>query len=274
MRAAALLLLVVGCSGESMPAPDVVARIDGREIVHAEFEAYLRENSVDSAASLGSQVLSSLLDQFLDEELLRRLAVERAEAPDDAGRREALLMLIDGSVVEGVTEEEVLRHYRDHEGEYRRPERVRLRQILVEDVETRDRVVAELAAGTPFEEVARRHSSDSGAVVGGWQGELAREDLPLAFAEPIFRLQPGEVSEVVAVDYGFHLFQVTERYPESLVPLAEAKLEIAENLTRQKEAEVQRRLVGDEFKETNGRSATRTRYQPYLSVNQVPPLQG
>ncbi len=63
---------------------------------------------------------------------------------------------------------------------------------------------------------------------------LSRDDLPPAFADRIFALAPGESSEIIRADYGFHIFQVTERRPAELVPLAEAEPEIRERLARER----------------------------------------
>ncbi len=232
---AALLLTAVlagsACRGRALPAPDVVARIDGLEIPYAEFEDYLRRNSVEVDDALASDVLSRLLDRFLDERLLFRLAVERGLVRPEEDPREAASALI-AAEERAVGAERIVAYYDRHRDDYELPERVRLSQILVEEREAAELAAAELAAGTPFEQVARAVSIDPAAPRGGDQGVLAREDLPPAFAEVILQLEPGEVSEVVPADYGFHLFQVVERYPAESAPLERVEAEIREILRR------------------------------------------
>ena len=104
--------------------------------------------------------------------------------------------------------------------EFERPERVRLRQILLDDPEAVERALAELKEGAEFDQVARRYSRDSTGETGGVQGELSRDDLPPLFADTIFALEPGEVSDVVEAEYGFHLFQVMEQLPAEVLALA------------------------------------------------------
>jgi parvulin-like peptidyl-prolyl isomerase len=111
---------------------------------------------------------------------------------------------------------------------------VRLRQILTEDRAAAESALQQLAAGADFVELARRISRDPSAQTGGYQGELAREDLPPAFADVIFSLRPGEVSRVVPAEYGFHIFQVIDRPAAGVVPLEEAREEIAERLRQEK----------------------------------------
>ena len=120
---------------------------------------------------------------------------------------------------------------------------MRLRQILTADRKAAEEARRQIAAGTPFEEVSRRLSRGPRADGGGVQGELARGDLPPSFADLIFALKPGEVSRVVPAEYGFHLFQVIEREPAEVVPLAAARGEILAKLRQQRADQLLRSLV-------------------------------
>jgi hypothetical protein len=198
---------------------------------------------VGEAGALGSDVLSQLFDQFLEERLLARLAVDLKRAPADADPRAALGALIAAEPQPAPTEAEIARYYQAHRQDFARPERVRLRQILTADRKAAEEARRQIAAGAPFDEVSRRLSRGPRADGGGFQGELARGDLPPSFADLIFALKPGEVSPVVPADYGFHLFQVTEREPAEVVPLAAARGEILGKLRRQRADQLLRSLV-------------------------------
>jgi parvulin-like peptidyl-prolyl isomerase len=231
-----LALFAVACRRAAAPAADAVARIGETDVGYAEFERYVRRN-VGDVGSLGNDVLSQLFDQFLEERLLARLAVDQRRAPADADPRQALSALIAAAPQPAPTDEEIARYYQAHRGEFARPERVRLRQILTEDRATAERARREIAAGTPFEVVARRLAQGNGGPktasavgVSAISGELARGDLPPSFADLIFALRPGEVSPVVPASYGFHLFQVVSRQPAEVVALAAARGEIVAKL--------------------------------------------
>jgi hypothetical protein len=248
---AALLLLTACQRAAPPPAPDAVARIGETEVRYSELESYIARTVGDTGGVLGSGVLSELFDQFLDEKLLERLAVERglvreASPPRPAGQaRQA----IDALLAEGLRQEpgpgEVAAYYRAHAAEFARPERVQVRQILTEDQATAEKALKALAAGEPFEEVARRLSRDPSAASGGYQGELTRADLPPAFADVIFSLRPGEVSRLVPADYGVHIFQVMDRQPAAVVPLEQARGEILGRLRRERADRLLRSLVQD-----------------------------
>lgn len=219
-------------------APELVATVGGEEVRWEEFELYLDRHLGESGASLGSEVLSELFDQYLSERLLVRLAIERGLAAagaetSGAARRRAVdrLLAAEDGTASAPTDDEVAAFYAGHHGDFERPERVRLRQILLADRAAAEEALAELRGGADFEELGARLVADPAvAAEAGYQGELAKDDLPRAFADAIFALAPGEVSEVVAADYGFHLFQVVERLPSEVVPLAEARPEIVRRL--------------------------------------------
>ncbi|HEX8050080.1 MAG TPA: peptidylprolyl isomerase [Solirubrobacterales bacterium] len=232
-----LLALALACRQAEPPAPDLVARIGDEEIRYGRFEEYVKRTAGDGETVLAGDVLSQLFDQFLDEELLVRLAVDRGLAKPGgasaAARRRAIDALLAADVREPAAEE-VAAYYQAHREEFARPERVRLRQILTEDRTTAERAVRELAGGADFAVVARQLSRDPSAASGGFQGELSREDLPQGFADVIFALQPGEVSRLIPAEYGFHIFQVVSRSPAEVVPLDAARSEIAERLRQER----------------------------------------
>lgn len=223
-------MLVAGCNAATEPAGDTVAYVDGEAIPYARFEDYVEEVTGDRGADLETEVLSALLDDFLLEEQLLRLAVERGLVRDGASGRAALAALLGEAEAADIDEQALRAYYASHEDEFRRPERVRLRQILVDDRMAAERAVAELEGGAAFADVASRMSIDPSAPFGGDQGELSREELPEAFAELIFALEPGERSDVVEAAYGYHIFMVDERLPPETVPYEEARPTIRSRL--------------------------------------------
>ncbi len=228
---AAALTLVLACGGEKPPSPDAVARLGGREIKYREFEQYLERNLGDSGRALPSEVLSQLFDQFLDEALLLQLADDRkvSEESDSRARLEKLLAT---SPPPQPSAAEQAAYYESHRSDFHRSERVHLRQILVEDKAEAEAARRELAAGADFAAVAQRRSKEPSAPEGGDQGILSRDDIPPELVGVIFALGPGQVSDIVTADYGFHLFQVLERFPASDLSLAEATPEIRSILER------------------------------------------
>jgi peptidyl-prolyl cis-trans isomerase C len=242
--AAAAAAAAAGCRRRpAPPAPDVAARIGDTEVRYSEFQEHLSRTLGDSDAVVPSDVLSQLFDQFLDERLLVRLAVERGLVSAGSAPRQAIDALLRAAAAPPPGDAEIEAYYNLHRRDFARPERVRLRQILTEDRRTAQAALQAVQRGEDFAAVARRVSHDASAGGGGYQGELARSDLPPALVDVIFALQPGEVSRVVPAAYGFHIFQVVARLPEEVVPLAAARGEIASRLERERADAVRAALV-------------------------------
>jgi len=110
--------------------------------------------------------------------------------------------------------------------------------------EMRERILK----GGNFAAMARLYSEDPGsATKGGELGLMARSELVPEFAIAAFNLQPGEISEVVETDFGYHIIQLIEKRGERanmrhilLIPKvsfdakskAKAKLDSIANLIR------------------------------------------
>lgn len=221
----AVAALLVSCGAEPLAPPDAVVGIGDRIVRYADFEQYL-DRSVGLETVLGSEVLSGLLDQFVDELLLKEVAIRKGLDPDATGW-ETARALVEGRTG-SISKEDVNAYYNAHRESFVRPERVRLRQVLAVERAVVDEIARRLRDGDSFESLIAK----GGDEVSGREDELAREDVPGSFADIIFELEPGEVSEVVAVEYGFHLFQVLERLPAERVGLDKATPEIVDRLSR------------------------------------------
>ena len=68
-----------------------------------------------------------------------------------------------------------------------------------------------LDRGEQFEELARLYSEDTSAALGGDLGWLSPGDTVAAFEQTMNKLLPGQISEPVQSQFGWHLIQVLER---------------------------------------------------------------
>ncbi|HEY8378119.1 MAG TPA: peptidylprolyl isomerase, partial [Nannocystis sp.] len=64
--------------------------------------------------------------------------------------------------------------------------------------------------GADFEALAKKRSEDGSAARGGDLGSVGRGMFAPAFEAAAFALQPGEISEIVETDFGFHIIQRVE----------------------------------------------------------------
>jgi len=235
--------LLVGACGSSVPPPDQVAELDGQALSYPAFETFLEHNAVAGAGVLGSDVLSSLLDQFLDEQLLVRLAVDRLGASEGIDSRRAAEALLEADS-QGPDDASVASYYRQNLPRFDLPERVHLRQFLFTDRGTADRIRLLWSEGAPYNSVVEELANDPTAHVGE-EGEFTRSGLPPVFAEALFTLEDGEVSEVLPADYGFHVFQVVRHMGAGVVPLEEVFETLHEELATRRREEALLQLAAE-----------------------------
>lgn len=105
------------------------------------------------------------------------------------------------------------------------PSEIEFAQIVVkpkvsdeEKRKTRDKLNGirnEILRGADFGLKAKRYSDDRGSAErGGELGLMSREELVPEFAGVAFRLKPGEISEIVESEFGFHIIELVEKRGE------------------------------------------------------------
>lgn len=91
-------------------------------------------------------------------------------------------------------------------------EQIWARHILVEDEATAQDVLKRLAAGEDFGALASELSKDPGSgAKGGDLGWFGKGAMVAPFEEAAFNLKPGEISDPVQSDFGYHIIQVIAR---------------------------------------------------------------
>ena len=100
------------------------------------------------------------------------------------------------------------------------PEQVRVRHVLIrKDTEKAkgkaEALLESLKGGADFEAVAKAQSEDKGSGArGGDLGLFARGRMVKPFEDVAFALQtPGQLSDVVETQFGFHVIQLLEKKP-------------------------------------------------------------
>jgi len=98
-----------------------------------------------------------------------------------------------------------------------------------------------------FEKLARENSRDPGsAAQGGDLGFFGKGMMVKPFEEAVFRMKPGEISDVVESDFGFHIIKLTEVKPAEVKPFEQVKGDIERDLKAQ-QAQKQFAKAADQF---------------------------
>jgi peptidyl-prolyl cis-trans isomerase C len=133
-----------------------------------------------------------------------------------------------------VAPSDVRRYYQANSQEFERPERVRVRQIVVATEEEARKILDLLQTGTDFATLAREKSTAPEAEHGGDLGYFAMGEMPAEF-NVVFGLPKGGISGIVKSPYGFHVFKLEEKRRAGKMGLDEVSKGISEKLRREKE---------------------------------------
>jgi peptidyl-prolyl cis-trans isomerase SurA len=133
--------------------------------------------------------------------------------------------------------DEVKKYYEDHKQEFNRPEQVVLAELLLStDGKTPEEIAAvqkkaddllgRVKKGEEFSELAKRYSEGSTAKDGGPLGTFERGQLAKQLEDEVFKLDKGQVTEVIQTKAGFEILKVVDHYQAGLQPLDKVETEI------------------------------------------------
>lgn len=92
----------------------------------------------------------------------------------------------------------------------------------------------ELAGGADFAELAKVNSTCPSSQQGGDLGFFGKGQMVPAFEKAAFALKPGEISDVVETQFGYHIIKLTEKRSAGTVDYKDVKGRIEEFLKGQK----------------------------------------
>jgi peptidyl-prolyl cis-trans isomerase D len=178
-----------------------------------------------------------------------------------------------------VTSQQVEQYYQQHQKDYQVPEEVKVRHILIKvpagadakvDAAAKEKaqnILKQIKAGGDFAALAKANSDDPGSKEqGGELGEIQRGVTVPAFEQAAFSLQPGQVSDLVKTQFGYHIIQVEQKQTAHLKPLEEVKGQILATLTRQQESSQQAAYAQQLANEAAKTSLAKTAEAHHLQV--------
>jgi peptidyl-prolyl cis-trans isomerase C len=141
-----------------------------------------------------------------------------------------------------VSDEDVEHFYNTNIEQMQKPIEVHARHILITPASTAladhqaakaeaDAILAEVRDGADFVEIASNRSQGPSAARGGDLGYFGPGQMAPAFEQAAFALQPGELSEVVQTQFGYHVIRVEGRRGGEVAPIEETTDQIREYLT-------------------------------------------
>ncbi len=160
-------------------------------------------------------------------------------------QRKVKYLLLDREVARqrvAVPPNDIQRYYNDNIQQYQTPERVRASHILLntggkDEAAVRkqaEELLAKIKAGGDFAALAKQYSEDPGSKVkGGDLDYFPRGQMVPEFEASAFSLAPGQVSDLVKTQYGFHIIKVVDKQAGATQTLEQVRPRIQETLASQ-----------------------------------------
>lgn len=137
-----------------------------------------------------------------------------------------------------VSEEEARAYYEENKDKFRGKSRFKASHILVDSEEEANRIKVEIEGGKAFEEAAKAFSSCPSKESGGALGEFSEGQMVPEFEQALLTAQPGEVTEPVKTQFGYHLIRLDERKEAENKSYDEVKTDILRLLLAKKQQEI------------------------------------
>lgn len=125
-------------------------------------------------------------------------------------KKELIISKLNDKLTEkvAVTDEEIKAYYDTHQDEF---VSVKASHILLETQEEAEAMLKRVKAGEDFAELAKQNSIDPSAKENSGDLDYFRHgDMVEPFENAAFALKPGEISEIVPTDFGFHIIKVED----------------------------------------------------------------
>lgn len=162
--------------------------------------------------------------------------IKEAEVREEIKKRLSIDAFLIKKYNISVTDADVKKYYNSNKERFKKQAQVRARHILFkaekgatdeqlkEAKKKADEVAKEAKAkGADFAALAKKHSQGPSGPNGGDLGYFPAHRMVKPFSEAAFKLKPGEISDPVRTQFGYHVIKVEDKKPESFVPFDEVK---------------------------------------------------
>jgi peptidyl-prolyl cis-trans isomerase C len=224
----------------------VLARVNGAEITDEDVKIALD----DIGQSLPQQIegparQAYILDYLIDAKLVAQKAEadKMGQSADFAKKvayyRDKVLMedLLGKVAKDAASDAAIQKTYDDVAKQQKPEEEVRARHILVESEPDAQAALKRVKGGEDFAKVANEMSKDPGSK-GGELGWFTKERMVPEFAEAAFKMQPGQISDPVKSQFGWHIIQVEERRQKQFPPLDQVRDQVTRYVVQKSQSEL------------------------------------
>jgi peptidyl-prolyl cis-trans isomerase D len=233
-------------------------------VIGTSLDAYLQRREVQLQRFETQQYLSKVNPSDAELEAFYKANAALFNAPEQAAIEYVVLNLDVLSKGVVVPEEDLKRYYAENISRYTQAEERRASHILIKaepDKKAARAKAEELLAQVrkapaSFADLARKNSQDPGsAAQGGDLDFFGRGMMTKPFEDAVFAMKPGEISNVIETDFGFHIITLTavrggDKKPFEAVR-AEIEAEVRKSLAQKKYAEAAEQFTNTVYEQAD-----------------------
>lgn len=215
----------------------VLAVVDGRDITEYDLYDLLQNIGQNASHFQNEEGQKQLVNELVMQELLysEALAHHLNDEPEylaalDRMQRTLLKQFALNKLLTSiqVTDDEIKDYFKAHQASFKKSETASANHILVSTKEQAQDILEEIKNGLDFKEAAQKYSSCPSKAEGGNLGEFTRGQMVPEFEKAVFSMNPGEISEPVQTQFGYHLILLNAVSKEGLPVLEEVAAQVKE----------------------------------------------
>ncbi|MBU1261254.1 MAG: peptidylprolyl isomerase [Planctomycetes bacterium] len=162
------------------------------------------------------------------------------------------------------TDEQIKAYYNENAQQFQEPEKIHTGHILITPAKDSndpnqakaqarakaEKLLKQLKGGADFNDLAIKNSQCPSAKKGGDLGESPKGSFVPEFEKAAYALKPGQLSDVVETQFGFHIIKLVKHIDANTMSLEQAKAQIVEALTDKQKNDIVVNYIQQLKKET------------------------
>jgi len=230
-------LAMPGFAGDDISADTVVAIVNGEPITLGEMIA-TAETLPDQYRNLPDDVLfEGILNQLIQQTALSQALEDPEPRRIPLSLKNERRLLRAGAQIEriakdAVTDEAIRQAYEERYAKAEPSKEYNASHILVKTKEEAEEIIKELESGADFAGLAREKSTGPSGPNGGQLGWFGPGMMVKPFEDAVVALEPGQISEPVETQFGWHVIRLNETRLKDAPKLEDVREELRQELER------------------------------------------
>ncbi|RKX60555.1 MAG: hypothetical protein DRP29_02410 [Thermodesulfobacteriota bacterium] len=277
MKKCILLLVIIFClltinSWGSTSKKGIIAEVGPYKLYKSDLDEIVR-NRTEITQILGTHpelleyVYKTLIEEWINISMLA-LEAKKENLDKNSEIQKRIKEITKRILAEGyikkhvanikINEEELKEYYEKNKNNYKIPQGVKIKHILIYVPKDADEKIEQQAfekalkirkkilEGTSFEEMVEKYSEDIVSKRKGGDFGIIRKGKNISkMAEEIFKLKTGEISKPLRSLYGYHIVKVVEKIPAKILAYNEVKEEVKKDYLKEKQNKLIKQILSD-----------------------------